>query len=79
MMNFETHGHLFHGKGSTKHPNERKYKVLPHKKRMYLPIWELCFRWRFDQGFWSSKEFFEVLVTAVFIWPKLIADEIVAM
>ena len=39
MMIFETNANLIHVKGDTKHQNEWKFRVHPHNKRMYLPIW----------------------------------------
>ena len=59
-MTFEMHVCFIHVKGDTKHPNEWKYKVRPHKKRLHFPNWDF-FRWRPNQVFlgkqimhWSS-------------------------
>ena len=30
---------FIYGKGDTKHPNERKYRIHQHKKRLHPPIW----------------------------------------
>ena len=79
MVDFETCGNFIHRKCDTKHQNYWKYKFHPHQKRLCLPIYKFCYRWRFDQVFLASKYCLEVLVTAVFIWPKSILDEIISM
>ena len=66
---FDMHGTFIRGKGNTKHPNEWKYKAYPYEKRMHPPIWVFKRR-RFDKVVLESKECLEVLVKAVYIWPK---------